>query len=579
MNKQICKTVGSLLLAAVLMIGSLTAFALPVYGAAQDLEEKDVTVCSVDAGRSGSGSFSLKNTSAAPITATVQISVAAEDQSVLVISGGSTSGVTISAGSTQRISYTVHAAESAAKKIYTVPVTVTWTDAEEAPQTLNFTVPVKVSTYQDETIYDPSDYAYHPVMTAGYSIASETGTIVAGKEAKLNITLQNKGTCNLSNCTIQLGGLDRTISIYNGKDRNLVGSVNANKSATAAFDLWTDETMTSGVYAFPVILTGEDPNGTSHTVSETLYIYVKGTDGETVKPEDPSDLIHTPILMVDKYSQNGTAMAGGTFTLNLSVLNTAPNTLYNVKVTVGSGGGVFVPSGSSNAYYVAEIPAGTNSTKSIQLTVSPDAPQATVPVDISMSYEDVNGNKYGANDTIAIPVKQETRLVIDDMSPISWAYAGESTSSQIQFYNMGKNTINNLKVSVSGDFNVTKNPTLFVGNMASGQSSTFKFTLMPYEGGIANGVITFTYDDAAGMQQTVEQPFSFEVQTWDEPTWDEPGWDDPGMMEPVPQEKPFPWKWVGLGGGVVLIAALLIIRKARKKKAAKALELEDAEEE
>ncbi|MBR5741083.1 MAG: hypothetical protein IKX91_00880, partial [Firmicutes bacterium] len=241
---------------------------------------------------------------------------------------------------------------------------------------------------------------------------------------------------------------------------------------------------------------------------------------------------------------------------------------------------VFVPSGNSNSYYVSPIAAGEGDTHTMRLSVSKDALQMTTPVTIQMTYEDEKAQSYTASDTIAIPVVQETRLVIENLSAINWAYAGETTSAELPIYNMGKNTINNVKVTVSGDFDVTKNASVFVGNMAPGTSYTYKFNMVPYAGGEATGTIVVTYDDAAGNQLTEEIPFRYEVQSY-EPY--DPGIDEPiiGPDDPAQPSSPFanlPWKWIAAGGAVVLLALILILRGAKKRKAAKALELDDGDD-
>jgi hypothetical protein len=135
---------------------------------------------------------------------------------------------------------------------------------------------------------------------------------------------------------------------------------------------------------------------------------------------------------------------------------------------------------------------------------------------------------------------------------------------------MGKQQLNNLRVSVEGDFSVDGSASTYVGNMASGRSDYYNFRFYPNAEGPCSGKVTFTFEDAAGNETVVEKDFTFNIQP--APVWDDPG-DYP--VEPVKQGLPL---WAKIAIPVAAVAALVIVLKvlkARKKKKNEALELED----
>ena len=611
MNRNsIGKTLATLVLTAALLLGACFAGASPAYAAPAVLAGSDVTltpannveIANIPYGGSGTLVVTIKaaNTSAADAhDVTVTADTSAYVTSIALRSvqkdGADVSSVTLAAGEEAAIRFTFDIV-NATTQMYTIPFTATVSGETAATHKAPATNAIVRVIVADPPAPDTPGYTepvvFQPSASLAYSVSDPSGKIIAGKDNTLTLTMSNTGDCDLESCEIQIGQLPDGIYIYNTSDRKQLGKLsrvwkyasdNTGSYASVTFQITTKEKLYTGIYPFPVTMSGYEPNGSRWTSTETLYLQVLGADPdekEDEKPKDEREPEFTPILMVSNFYQSGTALAGQTFTLTLTLQNTSAVELRNIKVTVGDGGGVFVPSGNSNSYYVQSIPAGGKDSHTMRLSVNKDALQTTTPVSVTMTYEDEKGNDHAASDTIAIPVVQETRLVIENLSPINYAFAGETVQAELPIYNMGKNTISNVKVTVAGDFNVTKNASVFVGNMNAGTSYTYKFNMVPYAGGEATGTITVTYDDAAGNQKAEEVPFKYDVQEY-EPY--NPGIDEPiiGPDEPVQPANRFanlPWKWIAIGGAVLLLALILIIRGAKKKKAAKALELDDGDD-
>lgn len=114
--------------------------------------------------------------------------------------------------------------------------------------------------------------------------------------------------------------------------------------------------------------------------------------------------------MIDQYDFGGTyVQANSKFRLNLGLFNTSNKNLSNVKVTLNSADGIFVPVKSSNSFYIDGLEKKGHTTKSMMLSVKPGAEQKTTSLEVNMTYEDGAGNEFNSKDVISIPIIQETK--------------------------------------------------------------------------------------------------------------------------------------------------------------------------
>lgn len=396
-----------------------------------------------------------------------------------------------------------------------------------------------------------------------HAIYPESG-FATGSGNSISFRVYNNGNSSIRNAQIKVE-LPEGISIDNGSNLKNLGTLGIGKSADAQFSILVEKGLESKSYVISAEVIGINNNKESVSIKKDFYVPVSG-DGK--KNDEPST-VGKPQLMVTDFTYGGSFVQAGTqFPLNLSLLNTSKETLYNVKVTVSSEGD-FVPV-NSNAFYVDKIEPSQTYNKTVQLSAKNDAAQQTTAITVSMSYENSDKEAFTSEDTISVPVTQRTRLVVDDIVPPMECYMGNIGSAEVDFYNMGKTVLSNLRVNATGNFDIVESNSYYAGNMESGRNDSYSFTFMPREVGPMEGVVTFTYEDAAGNAQYLEVPFTFEVMEM-------PEWDDPGMWEePEPEKAPVPWSLIIAAAViVVLIIAIVIIRKIVKKRKEKALLLED----
>ncbi|QIB68197.1 hypothetical protein Ami103574_02215 [Aminipila butyrica] len=393
------------------------------------------------------------------------------------------------------------------------------------------------------------------IAVTGVSIPNE---VQSGQPFDLSFNVKNMGTSDLKNIKITVEPAEGIIN----KSRNIFID-NFSKGASKAYTVKLYSFDGADEKSYPIKITA-GPAATSEkdtAVGVTEYATVSIlSDGSGAKK---------PQLIVDNYSYGGSVVQAGTdFYLNVGLFNTSGKTLTNVKVSLSNEDGVFVPVGGSNSFFIDSIKAKAHYTKSIRMSSKPQAEQKTAPITVKMTYEAGSGDPLESEDIIAIPVTQRSRLVVDDIVPPMEVYAGQQGSCELEFYNMGKTPLNNLRVNCEGNFDVMESNSYYAGNMESGKSDSYRFNFIPREAGPVEGTITFTFEDGNGEPQFLEVPFSFEAMEM-------PADDGMNMEDPM-EEKHTPWALI-IGLGVVSVAVIggLLFKRHRKKKLDAALEIED----
>lgn len=308
--------------------------------------------------------------------------------------------------------------------------------------------------------------------------------------------------------------------------------------------------------------TNDTSNSNSNIVSEG--------GGETSNPS----VKNKPKLIIDNYSlQPKMVEAGKEFTLNMSFYNTnATYSVRNIKISLNNetggsgtngqnvGGSVFIPVGSSNTFYISSIAPGKTASKSIKMSVVPNAQAQNYVITANFEYEDKNGNEFTANEIIGIPVVQQAKVSFGEITT-NPGMAGEPATVDMDFFNTGKDTLTNFMISVQGDgFSLDNGGNYFVGNFAPGASDHFSSTIIPTESGTAKGKLVITYEDSTGETHTEEKDFSVEAQQMDESTTvpDEEMDQGTGSMGALPF----------ILGGLLIVAIIttIIVKKKRDKK-------------
>lgn len=378
-----------------------------------------------------------------------------------------------------------------------------------------------------------------------------------GKDFKLGFKVINSGSAETKNIKVTV---EPTAPVVNKTKNIFVSDFKAGESKSYSVTMFS--ASNSEAKNYPIKITVETSDKDSKSISQYAGVYVKGdTSSKTV-----------PQLMITNYNYGGKVVeANKPFDLAVTLTNTnTKQAIKNIKVTVSAEDGIFIPQNSSNSFYIAGIEAGGTATKTITLTSKADAPEKTVPISVDMSYEDKDGNAITAKDTISIPLVQDMRLVIDDIAQPEELYAGQPASISLQYYNMGKTALTNLRVTAEGtNIEFSQSPSVYVGNLAAGKNEYYDLSITPLSAGPVEGKIIFTFENAEAQESRVEKEFKFTAEEMYMPEITD-GEEIPGGGASNPNTK---YYIIGVLAAAA-IAVFIGYRKHKKKKMDDSLNIE-----
>lgn len=328
---------------------------------------------------------------------------------------------------------------------------------------------------------------------------------------------------------------------------------------------------------------GKEPK----TVEQIVGIFLNNPenvgDGKDAKKS-------TPKLIIDRYEfEPKLPLAGNEFEMNLSFYNTnAKKAVKNIKIDLTSqdtsksdsntaGSSVFTPVDSSNTFYIGRIAPSGKVEKTIKMFVVPDATAKTYNITANFEYEDDENNEYKSSENIGVPVYQESKLDIDPINYQTNAMVGDSIPITANFYNTGKVTLYNFKVTLTADNATVNNGTYYIGNFNSGGQDVYEGSIMPNEPGEIKGKLKFTYEDSTGEVKEKEEDINITVE--EAPPVDENAGPD-GMPMPDGAMGEAPWYKKPLfiiPVALVILGAIgfVVFKKLKNKKKEKDLKIDE----
>ena len=299
----------------------------------------------------------------------------------------------------------------------------------------------------------------------------------------------------------------------------------------------------------------------------------------------------TPKLIIDRYEFTPKLpLAGNEFEMNLSFYNTnAKKAVKNIKIDLTSqdttdsnsntsGSSVFTPVDSSNTFYIGRIAPNGKVEKTIKMFVVPDATAKTYTITANFEYEDDENNEYKSSENIGVPVYQESKLDIDPINYQTNAFVGDNIPITANFYNTGKVTLYNFKVTLTADNATINNGTYYIGNFNSGGQDIYEGSIMPNEPGEIKAQLKFTYEDSTG--EVKEQTEDINITVDEAPPMDPELGPDGMPMPDGPMMGDTPWYKKPLfyiPVAVLLLGAIgfTIYKKTKNKNKEKDLKIDE----
>jgi len=384
----------------------------------------------------------------------------------------------------------------------------------------------------------------------------------AGKTSLVTLVLNNEGDLKVKDVEASLAGFNSGLTLDNWSDAQSLGQMEGKETKSASFRIHVDGDTKDGTYILDLKVTYKDDYNQEYEKETKVYLPVSGKGSQ-------DDLVPRLIIGNYNYGSGEQTVAGQTFPLTISLINTSEQTaVKNVKLSLKSDGNVFTPIGSGNTLFIREIGAGGRADASISLKPKESAESQTFSVSADIEFQDEDGNKYTEQEIISIPVLQPLELLITEPVTPPEVFAGQSVHISLDFYNTGRAAVRNLRIHTIGDFDVSDGE-LYLGTVDSGGSDYYDVTLIPNQPGEVTGKIVFEYDDGGGQDYRMEKEFKLMV--------GEP------MPMPNPDEMPMPmegqskmsFKWWMAAVPVILLAAIGFFIYRKKKRAKEALFLDE----
>ncbi len=449
---------------------------------------------------------------------------------------------------------------------------------------------------------------------------SIAGTIGKSVKISFNLKSSDSGTIKLKSVYPVIDSMFPFET--SGDAYKVIKADDANKQAVlpAEYKMTARSDLQSGYQSVKFIgeysKTGSDGTTKDYYVIKTINIYfsidgskssTKGnksttggkTDGETDTTPDDTDIPDTPTddgssgsdssgeaeapkLIITGYdSDPKKIMAGQSFKIKIYIQNSSKTTnVCNAKFLVGDEAGNFLPTSGSNAVFVDKIAAGETGDVEIELKTSAELAQKNYRLVVKGDFDDGNGNSFTAGESVYIPVYQEVKLGITDvsMSPESIGI-GSQGSLMFTINNQSGAGIYNVKVNTKDD--AVTSDECYVGNIAANSSAYATVNVTGAADNSDKGTVkvVISYEDSEGTASEIEQDVTCSV---GEDAIDDMSGDVTDDYEDAEYTEGPAW-WVYVIIGIVVLAVIVvivvIIVKKRKKKMAELLAAEDEDED
>ena len=306
-------------------------------------------------------------------------------------------------------------------------------------------------------------------------------------------------------------------------------------------------------------------NKTTFTTTRSINVQLTGKK-EKKQGDGSSKKTSTPRVMVVGYDMDKTKIyPNSEFNLILHVKNNAKVAVSNVKFTLSTANGEFLPVSGASTAFKESIAAGQTIDIPMQLKASASLGSKSYPITVKAEYENSAAESFTAEDSVSIPVQIKDRFTVTEIVAPENLTVGGSEDLSFSINNLGSASLNNVIVSCEGEgFSCEES---YVGNIASGATGYASITLNGEEvtpdDSKGECTIKITYENGSGESKTYEEKATVLVM---EESMDDmlEGEMDAAMMGEMNSKKTSP---VGILIAVIVVAAVVVvIVKKRKKK-------------
>ncbi|MDL2235842.1 hypothetical protein LJC07_06830 [Christensenellaceae bacterium OttesenSCG-928-L17] len=276
--------------------------------------------------------------------------------------------------------------------------------------------------------------------------------------------------------------------------------------------------------AYPVVLTANylDSNGAQQTQDFTVYVSI--TDGKAPADPDaalPKETVEKPELYISACKVTPEVVGGDdTFQVDITVENIGSLRARNARLTYGSEAEGILPAETNNSILLGSISNGDTVEAQLMFKTTKDVLSGSQPFTIALDYIDAYGGTYSQKREFFVEVTRPANISYDPIALPKEIAAGETVSLSANVFNIGKSTLRNVTVTLSGA-GLFPTSSVFLGDILPGDAGygemkVFIGMLSMTAGysenyGKTHGVYVISYQDDAGETYTIEQACSTEI--------------------------------------------------------------------
>ena len=291
------------------------------------------------------------------------------------------------------------------------------------------------------------------------------------------------------------------------------------------------------VFVFEIPLIKDRINGSYPVTFKANYLDIFGTQAQqtftvhvTIADGDdppnpnaplPKEKVEKPELFISACTVSPDVIGGEEeFAVTVTIDNIGAIRARSVRLSYGSEAAGVVPVETNSAMHLPNIASGDSETASFQLKTTKDVLAGEQSFYIMLDYVDLYGGVYTNTRTFLVHVTQPAEMSYDSVSLPREVTAGETISLPANVFNIGKSTLRNVTVNLSGA-GLYPTSSVFLGDILPGEAGygelkVFIGMLSMTEGytenyGKTSAVYTISYIDDTGEAHTVEQQLSTEI--------------------------------------------------------------------
>ena len=413
--------------------------------------------------------------------------------------------------------------------VYPVEFRCAYTDAGGAAYTQSFTVQVTISDGQDPNWAEPTptpppvagqltidSHTLYPGMALTYA-EGYVPTILNGR-VYIVLPLLGQTYDGRVTVTANLGETQDSPFIYGNYSQTAAGY------GKYVFGLEIPLLAERYNGTYPVELRADYLDVTGKQASQTFPVYVTITDGKT--PPDPNEVprqeVEKPELFISACTVEPQTVGGEEeFSVAVTIENLGAIRARSVRLSYGSEAAGIVPAETNNALHLENIASEDSAEVTFRMKTTKDVLAGQQPFYITLDYVDLYGGVYTNTRTFLIQVTQPAVMGYDPVSLPKEIAAGETVSLPANVFNLGKSTLRNVTVTLTGA-GLFPTSSVFLGDIPPGEAGygemkVFIGMLSMTEGytesyGPTTGTYTVAYQDDQGIDHAEETQVSTEIQ-------------------------------------------------------------------